>query len=91
MPISLLGDCPAFDDITKPGHICDGDALLSQLVSCIEHNIDESVGAILLQCSDLPPFAAELQEYFGLPVFDMTGLINWLHAGVVRRRFGGYL
>ncbi len=86
-----LIDCPAFGSLTQGGEECNGDELLGQIVDQIEAGIDSSVGAIMLQCSDLPPFAAEIQAHFGLPVFDMTGLIDWLHAGVARRPFSGFL
>jgi len=48
-------------------------------------------GAILLQCSDLPPFARAIQNATGLPVFDMNTLISWVHAAVVRRTYDGII
>jgi hypothetical protein len=48
---------------------------------------DPEITALLLQCSDLPPFAADIQKATGLPVFDMTGLLNWLHQGFNRVPF----
>jgi len=47
------------------------------------------VGALLLQCSDLPPYAARLQASIGLPVFDMTTWINWLNMSLTRRPYCG--
>ena len=41
-----------------------------------------SLGAILLQCSYLPPFARAIQQATGLPVFDMTQVIRWLAFAV---------
>lgn len=41
---------------------------------------EPDVAAILLQCSDLPPFAHAIQEATGRPVFDMAILVNWLLA-----------
>jgi len=89
VPIGL-DICPAFQDLTKPDLPCDGNALVSQIISQIEQSLDESVGALLLQCSDLPPFAYELQQHFKLPVFDMTGLIDWIYGCVIRRPFAGH-
>jgi len=86
-----LMDCPSFLGMTASDQEFDGDALFREMVARIEPAIDETVGALLLQCSDLPPFAAELQGHFGLPVFDMTGLINWLQAAVARKPFRGHL
>lgn len=88
--IDLMG-CPEFDAFVSPGELCDGDALLKEMFSRVEAQIDNTVGALLLQCSDLPPFAADLQQHLGLPVFDMSGLVEWLHASVVRRPFAGFL
>ena len=49
------------------------------------------VGAILLECSDMPPFAWSIQNATGLPVFDYITLINWVYNAVVRRPFTGFM
>lgn len=46
-----------------------------------------SVGAILLQCSDLPPFAHAIQRACGLPVFDVTLVAGMLQAAAARRTY----
>lgn len=48
-------------------------------------------GAILLQCSDLPPYASAIQAATGLPVFDMHSLIEWVRHAVLRFPYQGYL
>jgi Asp/Glu/hydantoin racemase len=47
------------------------------------------VGAIVLECTNMPPYAATLQAALGLPVFDIYSLITWFHAGLRPRRFAG--
>jgi len=47
------------------------------------------VAAVLLECVDLPPYAAALQDALGLPVFDITTLAAWGAAGVRRSNFAG--
>jgi hypothetical protein len=47
------------------------------------------VGAIVLECTNMPPYAAALQAAVGLPVFDIYSLITWFHAGLRPRRFVG--
>lgn len=47
------------------------------------------IGAILLECTDLPPYALAIQEETGLPVFDISTLINYGAASVIRSRFTG--
>jgi Asp/Glu/hydantoin racemase len=41
------------------------------------------VGAIVLECTNMPPYAAPIREATGLPVFDITTLIRLVHAALV--------
>lgn len=47
------------------------------------------IGAIVFECVDLPPYAHAVQEATGLPVYDITTLVNHTLGAVVRRRFAG--
>jgi len=46
------------------------------------------VGAIVLECTNMPPYAAALREAVGLPVYDIYSMITWFHAGLRPRHFG---
>ena len=46
------------------------------------------VGAIVLECTNMPPYAAALQAEVGLPVYDVYSMITWFHAGLRPRAFG---
>ena len=48
-------------------------------------------GAILLECSDMPPYAYAVQAATGLPVFDFTTLIRWLHSSVAQSPYDGFI
>jgi len=48
------------------------------------------VGAILLECSDLPPYACAIQQATGLPVFDFITMIDWVEHAVVQKRYCGF-
>ncbi len=48
-------------------------------------------GAVLLECSDMPPYAYAVQAAVKLPVFDFTTLIRWLHNAVTQRPYGGFI
>ena len=41
------------------------------------------VGAIVLECTNMPPFRADVQAATSLPVFDVTSLIRMVHEAVV--------
>ena len=45
------------------------------------------VGAIVLECTNMPPYAAALREELGLPVYDIYTLVSWFHGGLRPRRF----
>jgi len=46
------------------------------------------IGAIVLECTNMPPYAHALREVLGLPVYDIYSLVTWLHAGLRPRDFG---
>lgn len=46
------------------------------------------VGAIVLECTNMPPYAAALAEAVRLPVYDVYSMIGWFHQGLRPRRFG---
>ncbi|MFQ5931035.1 MAG: aspartate/glutamate racemase family protein [Nitrospiraceae bacterium] len=49
-----------------------------QLVS--EH---PEVGAIVLECTNMPPYARAVQQATGLPVFDIVTLTHWVYHAFV--------
>ncbi len=40
------------------------------------------IGAFILECTDLPPYAAEIRRRSGLPVFDFISMVNYLHSSL---------
>ena len=54
-------------------------------------NANADIGAILLECSDMPPYAHAVQRATGLPVFDFTTLIRWLHSAVCQKPYYGFI
>ena len=47
------------------------------------------VGAVLLECSDLPPYAWAVQKGSGLPVYDFITLINWVEHAAAQQPYYG--
>jgi Asp/Glu/hydantoin racemase len=45
------------------------------------------VGAIVLECTNMPPYAAALQQALGLPVHDVVSLGTYLFGGLRPRRW----
>lgn len=42
------------------------------------------LGAIVLECANMPPYRAAVEEAMRLPVFDAVQLITWFYAGIAR-------
>ncbi len=52
---------------------------------------NNDIGAILLECTELPPAAHDVQKAVKLPVWDYTTLTNWVYLGALRRPFVGHM
>lgn len=49
------------------------------------------IGALVFECSDLPPFAKAVQSEINLPVFDFISLINMVYSAVVKQAYPGFM
>ena len=49
------------------------------------------VGAIVLECTNMPPYAAAIQREVNLPIFDIYTLVNMVYHAVVRKEFQGFM
>lgn len=80
---------PAFGAILRQEPSLDGAALERGVVELTQRALCEhpDIGAWLLQCSDLPPYAAAIQRATSLPVFDAGLLIEHLFRASRRTRF----
>jgi hypothetical protein len=69
----------------------DAELVEGEVVALCRQIKDEhrSLGAILLECSMLPPYAKAVQDAVGLPVFDFITMIDYLYAATHRRKYEG--
>lgn len=90
MPVLVKGleECPQWKKIfLEPEAELDLDLVgdyLSQLAS--ELRAKEGVGALLLECTDLPPYAERLRRETALPVADYVTMLRWLLQVVPSRQ-----
>ena len=45
------------------------------------------VGAVLLECTNMCPYARALSDRLALPVFDMVSFVTWFHGALAPRRW----
>lgn len=76
---AVLGDEIEIDFTAASADMLDAaDALL---------NAHPATGAILLECTNMVPYAADIRRKTGLPVYSVYSLLTWFQAGLVPRRF----
>ncbi len=75
----ILGDEPTMD-LEK----CRTDNVQAARELIANH---DNIGAIVLECTNMVPYAADIQALTGLPVFSIHTFINWFQAGLVAKRF----
>ena len=48
----------------------------------------DGVGAVLLECTNMVPYARALSRRLRLPVFSIYTFVTWFHSGLIPRAFG---
>jgi hypothetical protein len=70
----LLGDELVLDvDLAREEHVRVARRLVAQ---------NPDVGAIVLECTNMPPYSADIQRETGLPVFDIVSLVTMVHGAL---------
>lgn len=82
-PVAGLPENGAFRGLIEGGERYDRARLERELMDTIADLLDRepSVGALVFECTNLPPFSQAATQRFGLPVFDILTLGRWLYAG----------
>jgi hypothetical protein len=95
IPVVAIGmeDSEAFDAIKSDKEILYPQQLQNDIVDRAKKLVSENpnMGAVILECANLPPYAKAIQDAVNLPVFDFITLTNWVYSAVVRHEFTGYM
>ena len=91
-PLAIVGmdDAEEFTTVFIEGKTTlDSEKCRREIISTAERLIalHPDVGAIVLECTNMPPYAKDIQEATGRPVFDIVTMINYGHATLNRQRF----
>ncbi|MCE8509671.1 aspartate/glutamate racemase family protein [Ruegeria pomeroyi] len=75
----ILGDAPQIDFAACRQDMLDAaDQILAQ---------QPDAGAIVLECTNMVPYAADLRRRTGLPVYSIYSMVTWFQSGLMPRRF----
>lgn len=76
---AILGNQPDMDvDHAKAENV-------AAALRLVRENPD--VGAVVLECTNMTPYAADIGQAIGLPVFSIVSFVEWLHASLVPKRW----
>ncbi|WP_406645713.1 aspartate/glutamate racemase family protein [Aliisedimentitalea scapharcae] len=73
-----------------------GDAAEIDFAACRQDMLDAAdeimanepnVGAIVLECTNMVPYAADVRKRTGLPVYSIESFVSWFQAGLMPRRY----
>jgi Asp/Glu/hydantoin racemase len=79
---AILGDAPRLDTAAAERDILEaGEALVAG---------HAGVGAVVLECTNMAPYARALAAHLRRPVFDIVSFISWFHAGLSPRDFAAH-
>ncbi len=93
IPVCIMGveNTGEFSKVrTDPGAKVDTGKFIQEIVDVAKILASENpnLGAIVLECTDLPPASAAIRKILGLPVFDIVTLMNMVHESVVGPGWG---
>ncbi|MEO9237080.1 MAG: aspartate/glutamate racemase family protein [Jatrophihabitantaceae bacterium] len=93
VPVAIAGmqDQPEFREVMLEGRRAelDVDRLQREVLSVVDGlaEANPDLGALVIECTDLVPFAQPIQQRLRLPVFDIVTLTNMVHSSLTRHRY----
>ncbi len=97
VPVCLAGmdEQPEFCEVVIEARRSDLDLdrLGEEVLAVVDRmaEIHPEMGALVIECTDLPPFAHLIQQKINIPVFDIVTLTNMVYESLIRRPFSGIM
>jgi aspartate/glutamate racemase len=96
IPLVVAGmeHCPEFcSAVLEEKGSLDSDKIEAEILSVARQVMAENkdIGAFLLECSDLPPYAAAVFRETNLPVFDYITMIKHVYTTLSQRAYSGFM
>lgn len=72
----------------QPGFI-NKERIIKEIIETVKDmlNFNEDIGAIVLECTNMSPYAYDIQKISNLPVFDIYTLMQWFYSGLIKSFF----
>jgi len=91
-PLAVIGmdETEEFAAVFLEGKKCiDVEKCRREMVAAAEQLVAASpdIGAIVLECTNMPPYARDIQWAVGRPVFDVVTMINFAYGAVEQQKY----
>lgn len=84
-PVVGLPADGALRGLIERGAAYDADALARDVLEAAGRLMARGdIGAVLMECTNLPPFSKTVADRFGIPVFDIITLGRWFYTGLLQ-------
>jgi len=89
----MEGRAAFWSAIMEENGTLDSDAIEAELHEVVGKLLSSNrdIGALLLECSEFPPYAASVQAKYRLPVFDFQTMIRYVYSSLAQRPYRGTL
>lgn len=86
-------NCPQMKNVVGEVGVWNIKEFESELIGVAREMVAENpeIDSIVLECTEFPPVAHAMQEELQLPIWGYPDLVDWIHGGVVRKSFGGWI
>lgn len=86
-----MPDGGAFRELIEGSGTYDRAALEAEIIHAAQQlrSREPDLGAVILECTNMPPFAQAVAKACGVPVFDILSLGHWLFSSTSSRAFAG--
>lgn len=86
-PVAGLPRGGAFHAMIERDALYDHGVLAQEVLTTVHSLLADhsQIGAIVLECTNLPPFSAAIAQATGLAVYDVITMGHWFHSGLVSR------
>ncbi len=91
--IGGLDDSDWVKAMRSPNPCFDVKAVENEMVAAAKGLVDSdpAIGALVLECTNMPPYAAAIQAAVKLPVFDIVTMISYVQLAVTQQTYQGYM
>jgi Asp/Glu/hydantoin racemase len=89
--MASMHECEEFPKLAGGYSEIDFRKIENEAISVVQKTLasEPDVRAIVIECTNLVPYASAIQEHVGLPIFDIVTLTSMMQEVTARKRFKG--